>query len=56
MKIDPARAKALISQLQEVQQRITAVAKGRPVSTYLLIMSFAWILMSPVTPREISSF
>lgn len=33
MKVDPARAKALASQLQEVQQRITAVAKdGRPVS------------------------
>lgn len=31
MKIDPARAKALISQLQDVQQRVTAVAKGRPV-------------------------
>lgn len=33
MKVDPARAKALVSQLQEVQQRIAAVAKGgRPVS------------------------
>lgn len=31
--IDPARAQALISQLTEVQQRITAVAKGRPVSS-----------------------
>lgn len=31
MKVDPARAKALISQLQEVQQRISAVAKDRPV-------------------------
>lgn len=33
MKVDPARAKALVSQLQEVQQRISAVAKGRPVSS-----------------------
>ncbi|KAF3766092.1 hypothetical protein M406DRAFT_346169 [Cryphonectria parasitica EP155] len=31
MKVDPVRAKALVSQLQEVQQRISAVAKGRPV-------------------------
>ncbi|PSR77765.1 hypothetical protein BD289DRAFT_456551 [Coniella lustricola] len=31
MKIDSARANALISQLQEVQQRISTVAKGRPV-------------------------
>lgn len=32
-QIDPARAKALISQLTEVQQRVAAVAKGRPVSS-----------------------
>ncbi|KZL83970.1 family pyridoxal phosphate enzyme [Colletotrichum incanum] len=31
MKIDPARAKALISQLQSVQERIAAVAAGRNV-------------------------
>lgn len=31
MKINPARATELISQLQEVQQRIASVAKGRPV-------------------------
>ncbi|EON96270.1 putative family pyridoxal phosphate enzyme protein [Phaeoacremonium minimum UCRPA7] len=31
MKVDPVRAQALVSQLQEVSQRITAVAKGRPV-------------------------
>lgn len=32
MKVDPARAKALVSQLQSVSGRITAVANGRPVS------------------------
>ncbi|KAL2018773.1 hypothetical protein VTK56DRAFT_401 [Thermocarpiscus australiensis] len=31
MKIDPARASALISQLQSVNERIAAVAKGRAV-------------------------
>lgn len=31
MKIDPARAQALLSQLQEVRQRVAAAAKGRPV-------------------------
>ncbi|KAI8305795.1 Pyridoxal phosphate homeostasis protein [Colletotrichum sp. SAR11_240] len=31
MKIDPARAKALVSQLQAVQERVTAVAAGRNV-------------------------
>ncbi len=31
MKIDPARAKALVSQLQAVHERIAAVAKDRPV-------------------------
>ncbi|CAI0650896.1 unnamed protein product [Colletotrichum noveboracense] len=31
MKIDPARAKALVSQLQAVQKRVTAVAAGRNV-------------------------
>lgn len=32
MKVDPSRAKALTSQLQEVSHRVTTVAKGRPVS------------------------
>lgn len=32
MKVDPARAKALISQLQAVKERIAVVAKGRSVS------------------------
>ncbi|KAJ4410327.1 hypothetical protein N0V85_003969 [Neurospora sp. IMI 360204] len=31
LKIDPTRASALVSQLQGVQDRILAVAKGRPV-------------------------
>ncbi|KAG8160272.1 hypothetical protein KVR01_009808 [Diaporthe batatas] len=31
MKVDAVRAKALVSQLQDVQQRIAAVAKGRNV-------------------------
>ncbi|KAK0732707.1 hypothetical protein B0T21DRAFT_291010 [Apiosordaria backusii] len=31
MKVDPARASALISQLQGVKDKIAAVAKGRPV-------------------------
>ncbi|KAM7220864.1 hypothetical protein V8F06_003758 [Rhypophila decipiens] len=31
MKIDPARASALVSQLQGITERIAAVAKGRPV-------------------------
>lgn len=33
MKIDPARASALVSQLQSVTERIAAVAKGRPASS-----------------------
>lgn len=49
MKIDPARAKALISQLQEVQQRITAVAKGRPVSNTLVYMLMASFPRNPAT-------
>jgi hypothetical protein len=36
MKIDPTRAKALVSQLQDVSGRIAAVAKGRSVSAYLI--------------------
>lgn len=32
MKIDPARASALVSQIQGVSERIAAVAKGRSVS------------------------
>lgn len=32
MKVDAVRAKALVSQLQEVQHRIANVAKGRNVS------------------------
>lgn len=32
MKVDAVRAKALVSQLQDVQQRIASVAKGRNVS------------------------
>lgn len=32
INVDPTRARALISQLHQVQQRITAVAKERPVS------------------------
>jgi len=31
MKIDPARAEALVSQLQGVSERMAAVAKGRPI-------------------------
>lgn len=33
MRIDPARAKALVAQLQSVSERIAAVAKGRNVHT-----------------------
>jgi hypothetical protein len=36
MKVDPARASALISQLQGVSERIAAVAKGRAVSFAVL--------------------
>lgn len=38
MKVDPARANALISQFREVQQRITTVAKGRTVSGIVLLL------------------
>ena len=31
MRIDPARAKALVSQLQGVSERVAAAAKGRNV-------------------------
>lgn len=33
MRIDPARAQALISQLSSVKDRIAAAAQGRNVST-----------------------
>jgi hypothetical protein len=41
MKIDPARASALVSQLQGVNERITAVAKGRAVrsTSFALFLS-----------------
>lgn len=38
MKINPARAAELVSQLQEVQQRIVVVAKGRPVRERKLLL------------------
>jgi hypothetical protein len=38
LKVDPARAKALVSQLQSVRDRIAAVAKGRPVSQKLAVL------------------
>lgn len=37
MKVDPARAKALISQLQTVTARIATVAKERPVSLAIIV-------------------
>lgn len=40
MKIDPARAAALASQIKGVSERIAAVAKGRKVSLLLLTL---WI-------------
>lgn len=36
VKVDPARAKALVSQLQGVNERIAAVAKGRHVSYFCI--------------------
>lgn len=35
MKIDPARAKNLVSQFQSVSERVTAAAKGRNVRIIL---------------------
>jgi hypothetical protein len=41
MKVDPSRAKALVSQLQGVSERIAAVANGRSVRC----LSFpSWVL------------
>ena len=37
MKIDPTRAKALASQLQQVKERIGAVASSRQVDRFLVI-------------------
>lgn len=37
MKVDAVRAKALVSQLQEVQHRIASVAKGRNVSFFVCV-------------------
>jgi hypothetical protein len=34
MKVDPARAAALITQLQGVSERVVAAAKGRAVSIF----------------------
>ena len=39
MKVDPARAAALVSQLKGVSEKIAAVAKGRPVSVSVIISS-----------------
>jgi hypothetical protein len=49
MKVDPARASALISQLQSVNERIAAVAEGRAVRSkfiHLLLYFKNWT--SPV--------
>lgn len=48
MKVDAVRAKALVSQLQEVQQRIANVAKGQNVSFSCACMHHA---PSPVQPQ-----
>lgn len=40
MRVDPARAAALISQLQSVNGRIAAAAKGREVSACIVIYLF----------------
>jgi hypothetical protein len=32
LRVDPVRAKALVSQLQSVNERVTTIAKGRAVS------------------------
>ncbi len=49
MKIDPARASALVSQLQGVSERITAVAKGRAVRSTSLALFFSALDTQPNT-------
>lgn len=39
MKVDPARAKALVSALQSVSERVAKAANGRAVSSFLLSFS-----------------
>lgn len=46
MKVDPARAAALISQIQGVNERVIAAAKGRAVS-----LSFKIITLSVISQR-----
>lgn len=48
MKIDPARASALASQLQGVSERIAAVAKGQTVSSH---PHKPWALLTRVFER-----
>jgi len=49
LKVDPARASALVSQIQGVNERIAAVAKGRPVSTYSTIPQTLFCPFHPFT-------
>ncbi|KAK1458387.1 YggS family pyridoxal phosphate enzyme [Colletotrichum cuscutae] len=49
MKIDPSRAKALVSQLQSVQERVTAVAAGRNGESLFTTM---WMAVSKLKPAN----
>lgn len=54
MKVDAVRAKALVSQLQDVQLRIANVAKGRNVSFlfFVLCVQHAHFHCNPEPPSS----
>lgn len=52
MKIDPARAKELVSQLQAVSDRIAAVANGRAVG-HFSCLPCCYLLLS-TTPLHVN--
>lgn len=54
MKIDPARASALVSQLQGVSERVAAVAKGRAVS-FLVFFWFFFLVFYLLFSHDPSS-
>lgn len=56
MKVDAVRAKALVSQLQEVQLRIANVAKGRNVSFFSCVRAAHSFPLQPRVTQFSSHF
>jgi hypothetical protein len=47
MKVDPARAKALVSALQSVSERVAKAAGGRNVSRFTIPSTFHRVHVTP---------